>query len=455
MLTFTCSLQSETFIRERRKPVSKMAESENSRIQMDFLEVCSFGDLEQAKAMLENGKIDISFQHHGNGWTALHWAARRNHQEIVGLLLRAGFDPKSPAKNGKTPLDLVTSEAVKEILKQSINIKRNQKDAHAALVGSEINSNGKLSSLHDTHFSFADGKECFKRVALPGCVSINVLKLTIERAMKKGEVLEVITLPDKVKIKTEEQIRNLTSHQKVEVLFNSAVMNEEKSCVQKLSPDEDKVVHSECAPKFVSVINEYLNESASFGRSVDNIISLNDTGNSNDVDNSFSRMKGSDSISNEQMMDTKISEVAVTSECLLTNHSFSSNTNIIIPPKILVEEMIQLQVNSSRQSDDEIDSDKSVRISKSETKDDCKSTESGSEIGTESSVLSLSPDVDVNDSIVCYIAESNCFAAVQEEWDEFIVQDFSRKRTLQITLLIGCVVGFGGLTYILYKKWKS
>ncbi|EJW88525.1 hypothetical protein WUBG_00564 [Wuchereria bancrofti] len=304
-------------------------------------------------------------------------------------------------------------------------------------------------------FSFADGKECFKRVALPGCVSINVLKLTIERAMKKGEVLEVITLPDKVKIKTEEQIRNLTSHQKVEVLFNSAVMNEEKSCVQKLSPDEDKVVHSECAPKFVSVINEYLNESASFGRSVDNIISLNDTGNSNDVDNSFSRMKGSDSISNEQMMDTKISEVAVTSECLLTNHSFSSNTNIIIPPKILVEEMIQLQVNSSRQSDDEIDSDKSVRISKSETKDDCKSTESGSEIGTESSVLSLSPDVDVNDSIVCYIAESNCFAAVQEEWDEFIVQDFSRKRTLQITLLIGCVVGFGGLTYILYKKWKS
>ncbi|EJW88524.1 hypothetical protein WUBG_00563 [Wuchereria bancrofti] len=110
-----------------------MAESENSRIQMDFLEVCSFGDLEQAKAMLENGKIDISFQHHGNGWTALHWAARRNHQEIVGLLLRAGFDPKSPAKNGKTPLDLVTSEAVKEILKQSINIKRNQKGSSSVV----------------------------------------------------------------------------------------------------------------------------------------------------------------------------------------------------------------------------------------------------------------------------------------------------------------------------------
>ncbi|KAK6108628.1 Ankyrin repeats (3 copies) family protein [Brugia pahangi] len=425
----TCSLQSETFIRERRKPMSKMNESENSRIQMDFLEVCSFGDLEQAKAMLENGKIDRSFQHHGNGWTALHWAARRNHQEIVGLLLRAGFDPESPAKDGKTPLDLVTSEAVKEIFKQSVNIKTNQKD-----------------------FSIADGKECFKRVALPGCVSINALKLTIERAMKQGEVLEVITLPDKVKIKTEEQIRDLTNHQKVEVLFNSTVMNEEKNCVQKLSPHEDKVVHLECAPKFVGVINKYLNESAAYGRSVDNIISLSDTGNSNDVDNSFSGMKGSDSISNEQMMNMKISEVAVTSECFLTNHSFSSNTNIMIPPKILVEEM---QMISSRQSDDEIDLDKSVQISKSETKNDCKLAESGSEIGTESSVLSLSPEVDVNNSTVCYITESNCFAAVQEEWDKIIVQDFSRKRTLQITLVMGCIVGFGGLTYILYKKWKS
>lgn len=38
--------------------------------------------------------------------------------------------------------------------------------------------------------------------------------------------MEVITLPNKVKIETEEQIRDLTNHQKVEVLFNSAVMNE-------------------------------------------------------------------------------------------------------------------------------------------------------------------------------------------------------------------------------------
>lgn len=44
--------------------------------------------------------------------------------------------------------------------------------------------------------------------------------------MKKGKVLDVITLPDKVKIKTEQQIRDLASHQKVEVVFSPAEMNE-------------------------------------------------------------------------------------------------------------------------------------------------------------------------------------------------------------------------------------
>lgn len=72
---------------------------------------------------------------------------------------------------------------------------------------------------------------------------------------------------------------------------------QETSCSEKLSPDEDKITHSKYAPtlekKFVSVINEYLNEPESYGESIDNIISLNDTSNCTNVDDSFSRMKGS------------------------------------------------------------------------------------------------------------------------------------------------------------------
>ncbi|CAG9535643.1 unnamed protein product [Cercopithifilaria johnstoni] len=433
-----------------------MDEDENIRIQMDFLEVCSFGDLEQAKAMLKNGKIDRSFQHYGNGWTALHWATRRNHQEIIELLLQTGFDPKSRAKDGKTPLDLVTSKAAKEILMQFVNVEANQENAP---VNYEVCCYEKLDSLHHTRFllvrtSNANGKECFKRIAFPECGSIDVLKLTIERAMKKGKVLEVITLPDKVKIKTEEQIKDLADHQKVEIIFNSVVMNKETNCAQKLLPDEVKITSSKCdstfEEKFANMINEHSNELTSYDRSTDNIISLNDTVNCSNVDDSFSIMKSSDSISKEQ---PKLSEVAVTSEYSLTAQSSSSITDIVIPCKILTKEMIKLEVVvSSQQNNDEIDSGKSVQMLKSETKENYKSAESDSEIGTEPIILPLLPQIDVNDRIFCCITESNYFAAIREEWDGVKSKDVPHKRKLQIALLIGCVVGFGGLTYMICKK---
>ncbi|VDK64041.1 unnamed protein product [Onchocerca ochengi] len=455
---------------------------------MDFLEVCSFGDLEQAKAMLKSGKVDKNFQHHGNGWyvlingkydrTALHWAARRNHQAIVELLLRAGFDPKSPAKDGKTPLDLVTSEAVKEILMQFENINTNQEGAflvlntHSIPIKHEIYSGRKLDSLNHTRFllvrtsGFSSGntEESFKRVDLYGCCSIDVLKLTIEKVMKKGKVLDVITLPDKVKIKTEQQIRDLASHQKVEVVFSPAEMNEEISCAQKLSSDEDKITRSKHEPmlerKFVNVINEHLNESASCGRFFDDIVSLSDISNSIDdsnvdVDDSFNILHGSDSVPKEHLMYMEMSEVAVTSECVLTAHSSNSRADIIFPSKILAEKMIKMQIISLQQNNNEINADKSALMPELERKQDYKSAETETVIGMESVISALSSEIDVNGNAVSYIAKSNFFGTVQKEWARIIIKDISHKRTFQTALFIGCVVGFGGLTYMLYKKNKS
>ncbi|VDK77899.1 unnamed protein product [Litomosoides sigmodontis] len=230
--------------------------------------------------MLKNGKVDRSFKHHGNGWGALHWAARRNHQDIVELLLKAGFDPKSPAKNGKTPLDLTTNKAVKEILMQSVNIEANQED----------------------------------------------------------------------------------------------------------------------------------------------------------------------STSKEQ---PKTSAVTVTSDCWLTAQLSCSAIDIIIPCKILAED--KLQVATSQQNNDEIHSDKSVEMLISAVEKDCKSTESENEIGTESPVSPLLPEVDVNARVISGVTESNYFAPVRAECG-VTRKDIPRRGKLQMVLLIGCVVGFGGLTYMLFKK---
>lgn len=41
----------------------------------------------------------------GNGWTALHSAARQGHIDIINMLLEHGANPAIKDKNGRTPLD--------------------------------------------------------------------------------------------------------------------------------------------------------------------------------------------------------------------------------------------------------------------------------------------------------------------------------------------------------------
>ncbi|VDN00314.1 unnamed protein product [Thelazia callipaeda] len=114
----------------------------------------------------------------------------------------------------------------------------------------EVYSYGQRESLNRTRFLLvrtiaSDGKENFKRVTFPGFGSVDTLKLIIEKAMKKGKVLEVITIPDKLKIETNEQIRNMANHQKVEVVFDSSAAT---NYSRKFSLDEAEIARSKRLP---------------------------------------------------------------------------------------------------------------------------------------------------------------------------------------------------------------
>uniref|UniRef100_A0A915PNS1 ANK_REP_REGION domain-containing protein n=1 Tax=Setaria digitata TaxID=48799 RepID=A0A915PNS1_9BILA len=499
-----------------------MAEDENNRIQMEFLEVCSFGDLEQVIAMLANSKIDTNFRHHINKWTALHWASRRNHEDVVALLLKAGFDPYSTAKDGKTPLDLATSEAVKQIFMNHINSskviqatsasgikllaenhtdkKKEQEkkvcknkdtlprsrqaaktlnfvavemdtDAYPNQLKHEIRSCSQPSSLRHVHFllvrpSAEDGKEGFKRIALPGCSSIDDLKFTIEETMKKGKVLEVIMLPNRIKIETDQQVKDLTDQQKVEVVFDLAGTDKNLSV-----DDGNKNGFSKCGSllkrKSATTTTEYSNEPESYLRSTDNVISLNDDGNSTSVADPNTRKNDDSNLMSleEQLIRVKTPEIAVTSEHLLTAHSSISTIDTIFPSKILAKEMVDLQAVSLEKNKTECTTDESVLVNELATnlqtpslkiKDDYEIAEQETETEGDTTVL----DAVVDNSVVYDIMKSNDFAAEQvddhllakEDWDRIIIRNDSNKRKLQIALLIGCIVGFGGLTYMFYKK---
>ena len=78
-------------------------------------EAACFGDLDAVAALVDGG-ADVNGQHKINGWTALHWAAKRNNQRCVELLLGRGADKMVANSKGEVAAQLTTSKAVLQVL---------------------------------------------------------------------------------------------------------------------------------------------------------------------------------------------------------------------------------------------------------------------------------------------------------------------------------------------------
>jgi ankyrin repeat protein len=75
------------------------------------------GHAEIVKALLGKG-ADINVQCDDDGSTALILAAEQDHKEIVKLLIRHGADPSIENKKKKTALDVASSDAMKNIIRE-------------------------------------------------------------------------------------------------------------------------------------------------------------------------------------------------------------------------------------------------------------------------------------------------------------------------------------------------
>lgn len=78
-------------------------------------EAACFGDEDGIRSLVCCG-VNVNAQHSVNGWTALHWAAKRGHSSIVRYLLAHGADPSLPSLRGETPAVLTDSEEIRELL---------------------------------------------------------------------------------------------------------------------------------------------------------------------------------------------------------------------------------------------------------------------------------------------------------------------------------------------------
>ena len=84
-------------------------------------EVCCIGDERNTKLLIERG-ININAANAMNGWTPLHWAAKRGHASIVKYLVQEGADTTLLTKKGETAAQVSSNTGIKQILGEEGNI---------------------------------------------------------------------------------------------------------------------------------------------------------------------------------------------------------------------------------------------------------------------------------------------------------------------------------------------
>ncbi|KAG1460545.1 hypothetical protein G6F56_005925 [Rhizopus delemar] len=71
-------------------------------------EVAALGNIKAVLHFSHSG-VNINAQHKMNGWTALHWAAHRGHEQVITALLKSGADPLIQTNKGQTAFDLAVN----------------------------------------------------------------------------------------------------------------------------------------------------------------------------------------------------------------------------------------------------------------------------------------------------------------------------------------------------------
>lgn len=92
----------------------------NPELEEKLREAACFGDIDGVKELISKG-VNVNTQHDINGWTALHWAAKRNHLNIVNLLCNHGADKSISTNKGELPAQLTSEGVIKVLLSANLN----------------------------------------------------------------------------------------------------------------------------------------------------------------------------------------------------------------------------------------------------------------------------------------------------------------------------------------------
>ena len=115
-------------------PFAKLKMADHKKeLEERLREVCCIGDEKNVQLLVERG-VNINAPNAVNGWTPLHWAAKRGHANIVKYLIKEGVDTAVLTKKGETAAQLASDESIIHLLGADENVAVNSSNEALPIV---------------------------------------------------------------------------------------------------------------------------------------------------------------------------------------------------------------------------------------------------------------------------------------------------------------------------------
>lgn len=88
-------------------------------IEEKLREAACLGDIESVQGLISQ-HVNINAQNRINGWSALHWACKRGHEDVVRVLLNNGADINLETNNAEKPASLCTHSNIAQLLGEPV-----------------------------------------------------------------------------------------------------------------------------------------------------------------------------------------------------------------------------------------------------------------------------------------------------------------------------------------------
>ncbi|XP_049817475.1 ankyrin repeat domain-containing protein 40 isoform X4 [Aethina tumida] len=238
----------------------------SSILEEKLREASCLGDTEAVLALLSQN-INVNSSNIVNGWTALHWACKRNHEDIVRILLENGADKTLQTVKGETPASVCTSQNILDLLGVPYKPVNNHMDEELGMKftpnyikNPPINGQVDIGRLRSKHTDFsnmqtttlpaAQNDDLVLKVKVQGSsdpdfieVEIPRWKLTYNTLMKicceELEILEcqverIRKLPN-TRLRKDSDVKRLVDGQALEIVLKPPTGEKTTNCYQSIS----------------------------------------------------------------------------------------------------------------------------------------------------------------------------------------------------------------------------